>query len=488
MTTPRTARVLVAVLAPTTLLSLASCGADGPSPTNPRIVTLDDFAAASAAESPDDFADRRVVNLTTPDTTDATRDRPTIRTITLAEARDGVDDAVVTIGPPTDRGRPRLSAAASPAVPNARRNDETIAADPQRDALRPRRILVDRMVGQINGDPVYAAGFFEEELLDARFRASAQQLEPQAWVELAHEEIARALVVRIRDQLLLAEFYARLDEQQRQGVLFFLEQMRGDFIAEAAGSAALANERTQQTEQMTLDQKLRRELDKELIRDVLSREVARGINVSWRDIERYYYEHEDDFVTPGRAVLRIIRVPLDDDDTIDAIRQGLEAGQPFEALAEQHSTFRRSTGGMLTVDLGEDAYTDVALIGIDQLNDAAHQLAEGRVSPLVEARGSAWWIKLESLTERQVVPLFDAQNAIQTEIFTQRFDASETRYFTRLFSKASLDSIEVMVDRLLAFAIRRYLDEDPSQFALPGSGVSVGALGDRAATNAETSP
>ncbi len=457
---------------------LAACAGGGGHGGSAELVTPADFAKADDGAADDAVGEsgRRVVTLNEREAgadVAATRPRPRVmRRITAEEARAGVVGAVVTVGPPSEgaalrntgatRGRPSLSTRSGPngaaEGSSSAGGDRAGGTDDGEAGSGPVRvILVDKMVGQINGDPIYAAQFFEE--LDARFRAEAQRMRPEEWLAFAQDEIARTLIGRIRDQLLLAEFYARLTEQQRQGILFFLEQMRGDVIAEAAGSAALADERARREEGLSLEQSVQRDLDKQLIVDVFRREVARGINVSWRDIERYYYENEERFVTPGRASLRLIRVPLGEKSELEAVEAAIAAGEPFEEIARNHSTFRSSAGGGLIVDLGDQAYTDVPVIALEEVNAAAHGLAEGEASPRIDAGRNAWWVKLEALREMEVRSLFEAQNEIQAAVYERRLREAELDYFGRLFNKASLDDIDLMQRRLLEFAAQRYLGE-----------------------------
>lgn len=379
---------------------------------------------------------------------------PRVRTITAEEARAGLGDVVVIEGPPSAADDERSVRLSSPAV------DPIEVTPPGERVVAPQRgpadgVLLDQMVGQINGEPIYAAAFLDE--LDARFRGEARNMSRSEWLAFADGEIERTLVNRVRDRLLLDEFYNRLTAEQREGLLFFLANIQQDLIARSGGSAARADERLQETVGRGLAEQVRRQADRQFIIEIFRDEVARGLNVSWRDVERYYYENPERFTTPGRADLRIIRVRTDDAPRRDAVVAALASGEPFADVAAEHSSFRRAQAGLWPVELGSAAYGDVEIIAISTLNDAAAALDVGETAGPIQAVDSVWWIKLESVEPAASVSLYEAQNQISALIYEERLKRAELDYFRRLLDAASLDNIDTMRRRILLFAAERYL-------------------------------
>src|SRR5690606_31929784 len=146
--------------------------------------------------------------------------------------------------------------------------------------------VIDEMVGQINGRPVYAAEFLST--LDDQLSAQAIDMSREEWIREASRVIQNQLLERIRDELLIAEFNASLTYEQRIGLFAFVEQIQQGIIDRDLGSAARADERLQDQENISLRGKAEAEFNREVVSEQLEREVNRKIQVSWRDIERYY--------------------------------------------------------------------------------------------------------------------------------------------------------------------------------------------------------
>ncbi len=456
MTRPTTRLLAPAILLQTLLAACASTPV-----TPPNSTTL----------APADFA----TNTSAPTQSPETNTNPPIRRITREQATEGLDPVVSIVGPPTrpapippGRNNPSLSATTPPntqsdSQPTPDPNDITTQAPPittqapPRDPAQqqPRRLVVDQMVGQVNGEPVYAAEFLEP--LDARFRATAQTLEPQEWLIRTAEAIEIELIDQIRDELLLAEFYTRLTTQQRQGVLFFIEQLRGDLVAGNLGSEERTNQRLLQEEGITLDEQIERLSEERFILDTLREEVGKSVSVSWRDVERYYRQNPEEFTTPGLARLNIIRVRADDAPTIDNVETAFIAGEPFNDVARRYSTFRADDAGQLDVPLNNRPLADAELLAIEELNNAARALNPGEQTTRLDAQNAAWWIRLAEVTPPTSTSLYEAQNDIRAKLYEQRLRVRELEYFNRLLSAASLDNIETMRNRLINFAIQRYL-------------------------------
>lgn len=148
-------------------------------------------------------------------------------------------------------------------------------------------IVVDEMVGQINGRPVYAAEFLRN--IDDFLRAEAIEKTPQEWLRVASQLIQNQLLERIRDELLIAEFNASLSYDERVGLFAFIDQIQQGIIDRDLGSAARADERLRTEENVSLRGKAQEQFNREIVFEQLRREVTRKVQVSWRERDGHYY-------------------------------------------------------------------------------------------------------------------------------------------------------------------------------------------------------
>ncbi len=361
--------------------------------------------------------------------------RPAFRVVTEAQAREGIDDAVLVSGRPL--------AAAPPVAPPA-------PAPPARGT-----VILDERVGQINGKPVYAREFFEPH--DARLSAEADQLPQREWLEEARRIVRVSLGERILDELLLAEFNASLTPEQRVGVLSFIQNFREQIASRTLGSESLADQRIRQEEGQTLDEFVQRETDTEIIAEQLRREVDSKVVVSWRDIERFYRQRIDDFQPPPTAVFRVVRVSQRDAEAVARVEAALERGDPVPEIAKVESTFRMDQQGLHEIVLEDRTLAEAEVFGPPELNDAARALGEGETVGPIAFGGSAWWIHLEQIRREPGVSLYEAQNRIERVLRAARREEETSKYYGQLLSEASISNIEEMERRLLEYAVRTYL-------------------------------
>jgi len=358
---------------------------------------------------------------------------PPPRRISAERASEGVGDVVVLAGAPP-----------LPSAPPAPGATET-------------RYLVDQMVGQINGKPVYANEFFSD--MDARLRQEVAKLktsdEIKEWFAGLRKEIEQTLWDRLRDDLLLAEFEASMTPEQRMGLLAFVESVRQNFIS-TYGSEATANERLLSEQGKTLDQTVSDTTQLEFVREQLRRSIISKVQVSYREVENYYQRHPQEFTVPASATFRIIRVPASDTALVAEVERALASGESPIELARRLSTYKPDEGSVYTVEL-KAPLAESTIFQPQPLDAAARALSVGRTSPRIDFANDAWWLHLESLTDAKVLPLYEVQRAIEAKLRNQRISEEERAYFTQLLAKSSVSDIQTMVQRLHAFAAERYL-------------------------------
>ena len=317
------------------------------------------------------------------------------------------------------------------------------------------RLIVDRMVGQINGNPLYASAFFEN--MDARLRAESQKMSVEQWVAFTRQQITQELSDRIWNELLLAEFESALSPEERQGILGFIRSLREGVLKENLGSEAVADSKLQQREGITLDQYLEREKDRAFVREQVRREIESRVKVSYRDIKQRYERDREKYEPKPIAIFRVIRVPASDETARDAVEAALLDGTPGVEIAKRYGRFNRENDGLLEVTLESGDVAGTQIFAIPELNDPSQSLGVGQTTDAIEYRSSVQWVHLEEIRTPETKSLYDVQLQIENEIRNERTFDERKRYAFEIFSRGSFTDIKAMEAELLRFAAERYL-------------------------------
>ncbi len=325
-------------------------------------------------------------------------------------------------------------------------------------------VLVDAKIGDINGRAIYADDFLRP--LEARLRAQKEVLTAGAWLDDLEQEVRRAIGDLVQEELLRAEALASFPSEQRTfGLNNFLTRMRRTLESRNYGSRERAEESIVEEfgEGMSLDEFLRRQQDRELVRLILQSRVKNRVHISWREIEQEYARSQEIFNPKPRAYFRWIRVSADDTATIADIQQRLDAGEPFaQVAAVEANRFNPDGGGLLPAFPIETDLADLEVFRFENLNRAATSLQEGQwVGPIEVRIGStpyANWVYLDRI-EKVHVPLYDAQLAIAQTREQEETQKELERYISRLLERASFTDMDQMADRLIRIAIQRYNPE-----------------------------
>ena len=280
-----------------------------------------------------------------------------------------------------------------------------------------------------------------------------------AWATEARNIIAKQLANEIEDELLLAESRAALSPEQRQGLVFFVQQIRDNLAAQNSGSEARAEEAALAQEGLTLDQKVREEQNKALIRSLVERSVRPRVNVSWRDVQRQYERDFRVFNPLPTANLRMIFVPTKNVEGVQKIREAIAAGTPFAALAAaEPNTFARGDSGLLAPPRSfEPPLANAKVFDDPILNQNAQKLSPGQVTEPFELGQNTVWIKLDTINETPSRSLEQVQLEIQSALRNQKFNQELQRFYNRILERGSRTSEDEMLRSLLLIAAERYL-------------------------------
>lgn len=346
-------------------------------------------------------------------------------------------------------------------------------------------VLIDAKIGDVNNRALYASGFLEP--MEAELRAEAVRLMKAAkgdvqavrgaWDVFAVQQIQRQLGRFIRDEIFRAEASASLKPEQKAGLQYYLQKMREEEIRKNQGSLTLTDEEiARQTGGKNLDEYMRSQEQRTLIEFQLIQQINRKVQVAWRDIKQQYERDSEKYNPPPTAFFRVIMVSKRDEAGLKAVTDALAAGADFAETAKSPSNLlSRDKGGLQAVPF-KGAFAEATLIGSKPVNEALRLLAPGGVAGPIDNDNTTAWVKLESI-ESKSVSLYDAQLAIENEIFAARQDRAIDAYMGKLQGRASLTDLDDMGQRILQYARERVLEPVLKANAAPASPGSAPAAG-----------
>ena len=305
------------------------------------------------------------------------------------------------------------------------------------------------MVGQVNGQPIYAASVFEP--IEEQLRSLGENRPPVQFRRQAQQLIQGQLGQIVLEALMLGEAEQDLSVQEQAGLEHLLKDRREEMIRYwGQGSLAVAESRLMDETGLTLKQTLAQERQKLVVQRYMQKKLFPKIHVSRKDIERYYYEHLDEYNPPRSRTLRLIRVKTK--SVARQIDAWLQEGTPFDEVASKpQNQYRSSKGGLMS----EKAVGD-EIFDHKELNDAMRQLRSGEHSRRIDVDGGYWWICVDAIDEANGQSLQEAQLEIENLLRRQQFQVLTQRYRRDLVERGSYNPIEQMSQALLEVAVSRY--------------------------------
>jgi hypothetical protein len=422
----RRTSLALAAAAALTALGLMSCAADGPQ-TSQGALRVGDFVFPATA--------------------------PAARSATSA-----IEPVDPPAAPPDTRPSPPATApaaaAAAPVIP------VPAASAPASVVVAVRRTdnaySVDGMIGQVNGQALYAAKLLDP--LDAQLsRLGSDPDIPRIEFRFQASRLFHAeLEGKVYETLALGEARRDLTEGERDFVEQRVNEKREELIRKwGSGSPILADSQLREgKEGRSLDQMLEDYRQRLIIGRYIHMKVLIKINISRRDIERYYYTHPDEFnPKPGR-VFRIINCT--DPDDADKIDRLLHAGKSFIQVAssELNQSSHRDEGGLYSKE------PLVGKLGVEPLSDALMKLKVGEASPRIAVGRVFYWLYLDSMSAGHSRPLREVQQDIEDLLTNQAFKREENANKERLMTEPVYSAIEEMTSSMVDIAMCRYARPD----------------------------
>jgi hypothetical protein len=381
-----------------------------------------------------------------------TRERP--EPASPAEPEAPADEPTPADGPLLGAGaegvqRPELR----PAAPDERETTEQALVRP----LEPGdRVIVDSMVGQVNGRPIFADEFFEP--IEDRLIAESRTSTAREFLRKAQEIIRLQLQSIVRNNLFLAEAESEIikGEQQQMGLRSWLLEREQQRIATYRGSEEEARQELRERG-TSLEEAMEEEKDVTLIMELFRQRISPRVIVSWRDVEREYQKEQwqERFNPPGKLTLARIRLSTQEDaELIDDVGRRLAAGEQFLEIAESLG----QPGVWQTFEMSTDDLTDIAITN-QLINERLAELdGEGDTTEPFQIGSSTWWLHVAEINRPERKSLYDpeVQRILTGYLREMRRIEEQDRFLRSLLDEAIYDELEQMEQRLLRIAMHRY--------------------------------
>ncbi len=318
--------------------------------------------------------------------------------------------------------------------------------------------IVDAMVGQINGTPVYASQVIKRigEQSVTELGRTRSRLGFKAEMTQIVTQTLRAQVI---NGLVLAQATRDLTEQQHFVIKTLLEKYRERLIAEVGqGSAAIAEKKLREDGLKGLEDAVERQRRRILVRKYTQDKIYPKIHISKRDVERYYRDHPEEFSEKTQVTVRMILVR--GKRLADMVDKALAAGKPFKNVAASYSAYKKSQGGLYGTIKMDKPLSEFDALNWPELNEATRSLTEGKHTPRTAIKNNPnfdfGWIYIEKLIGGKKQTLADVFLSLERKLRAMEFNRESNKYQIELLSKNNYTDIRVMTDRVIDVAMTLY--------------------------------
>ena len=302
------------------------------------------------------------------------------------------------------------------------------------------------LVGQVAGQPVYAHRVLEG--LENQLRSLSRQ-SPPVFRRQARELILARIQSLVQDRLYLDEAKGALTPAERANLDRFVDLQRQDLVRRhGRGSEALADQTLRAATGRTLEERLRDERDGLIVSTYRSRTIEPLVNVTRRDVERYYRDNIEAFNPPDQRTVRSIYTVRAAD--VQEIARRLNAGEDFVTVADD--PLNQNPGGSATTTFaGDDAFGDAIAPTLVELTEGAW------AGPVREpVRGREYFIYLEKIERGDRRSLEDAQLEIERLLRDQQREQLFRQGYARVRRNASVTEEHRMTDAVLEIVQSRF--------------------------------
>lgn len=308
---------------------------------------------------------------------------------------------------------------------------------------------VSGMIGQVNGNPIYAEDVLGP--LEARLQARARELTPTAWKREATQAILQSLDRIIIQALILGAAERDLSAEEQAALPQLMQNKRAELMRlHGLGSAAVANAVLLDQTGLDLEGHLKRFREQVIVGRYTSKIVGPKINVTRRDMERFFTDHADEFNRPASRTVRLIMVT--DEDARDRVQRELEQGVAFETVASDRANRIKADQGGLWGEVNEPAFQS------EEVNTAIVELRQGQWRGPIAAGARWWWVFVEEYFPAVNISFDEAQSQIMSQLLKQQEYEETLRHRMSLLETGSYTGKAEMAQTLMSIAIDRFLE------------------------------
>ena len=355
----------------------------------------------------------------------------------------GPEDNPEPLVTPEVTATPASDPATPPAPPPALARPGLVS--PNDDAREPEGVPVQAMVGQIAGQPIYAHRVLDG--LEPQLQTLGRRLPTATFREQALELISARVAEFVRNALITDAAERSLGPQQIAGLDLFIASRREELLrVYGQGSLALAERNIVETTGLTLAQTLREIRNRTMVDIYLDRNLKPLINVSRRDIERFYRDNFATFNPPVRRQLQLIYADSEEDAAwFDA---ALDRGVGFDQLAADDRNAYRGKAAMLPLE-GDSMFGET-------IDSELLELEAGQWAGPLPNRGQQWFIRVAELDAPERRTLFEAQVDIERALRDLQEFELQNQLGLELREGASVTDERQMALAVLEIAVARY--------------------------------
>ncbi len=344
-----------------------------------------------------------------------------------------------------------LTPAASPWRGDGGRSDQDAFFDVKAQVNEP--VIVDSLIGQVNGRPIYADEVLAPlmDRLMASYRTDPYNVFQQRMVQLVSEQLKAV----VDNELLVAESRASLTSEQQGGLMAFMDQFKQDVVRKRGGVEREAERQLLEEEGKTFDEFLDTEQQKMLIGELMRDRLSANTTVSWKDVERAYQARLHEFQPQASVALGRIRLRTEGQQAqINLISEELKAGAPFESVASQAGMTEE--GFWREFPMPKDGLEALPLA--DFYKPHVRDLKTGMTSEAFQRGPWTIWVSVLYVHQPPHRSLDDpeVQRLLQQQLTMMRQGQAQARFMYSLTERGIFDDVRDMAGRAVQIAASRF--------------------------------
>jgi peptidyl-prolyl cis-trans isomerase SurA len=291
--------------------------------------------------------------------------------------------------------------------------------------------IVNGMAAIVNGEVITYSQV--RDLSGPREKLLRSQLKGDELITKIKEARQAALKDLIDRQLIIQSF----KKENFQIPDHYVEEKMHDIIREDFGGDRNTFVKTLQAQNFTLGEFKKMETERIIVQAMRSQKIKTNKTISPIKIEEYYNTHREEFTAKEEIKLRLIMIPSHANEggaaaqkaMVDEIVGKLANGAEFDRMAQIYSEdSSRELGG----DWGWIERKTLA----EPLENIAFKLPVGKVSKIVELKGSYYILKVEDKRGGTTRSLAEAHGDIEKKLIQKQAQDLQERWIASLRSKA----------------------------------------------------